>query len=282
MEVFINEVSLEGQYISNTEFAESIKNFITILTDLKQKIQDYSIYKDTQTFLSYEAIKNQSFQQSLNSLRDKSQKRAFTNILFNKINPIEWRSQRIHSASDNFDCLMFDKSYKNIQNTSLAEVAERKLQNNTKTYLIINFVNSSFKIPHHEIKDCYVISIIKNNDEHNLIDLEGIHNKSGLINWINKISINYIKYDHQSQIPPRDEQTILSNIKKFKKTMKKFQGRIIYHEINYGRYWYVDNLHYGKAAHIEVFDGNGQHIGEASLEGLIDFSKQDPNKRINL
>lgn len=47
-------------------------------------------------------------------------------------------------------------------------------------------------------------------------------------------------------------------------------------------YWYVDNLHYGEAAHLEVFDSHGKkHIGESDLEGNIDKTKSDSHKRID-
>ena len=49
-----------------------------------------------------------------------------------------------------------------------------------------------------------------------------------------------------------------------------------------GNYWYIDNLHFGKAAHLEVFDKTGLHIGEADLQGNIDTTKQDRNKAIDL
>jgi len=79
-----------------------------------------------------------------------------------------------------------------------------------------------------------------------------------------------------------DEQTILSNQKRFKKTPYRYHSRTIYQEKITCRYWYVDNLHEGKRAHLEVFDKTGQHIGEADLEGHIDETKQDPTKNINL
>lgn len=97
MEIFINEVSLEGQYFDESDFEEAIKSFKAILDIINIKIKNHSIYKDSQTFISYEAIKTQNFQKSLNSLKDKSLKRAFTNILFNKINPKEWRTEQVHS-----------------------------------------------------------------------------------------------------------------------------------------------------------------------------------------
>jgi hypothetical protein len=279
MEIFINEVSLEGQYLSNVEFAKAIQQFISLLTVVNRMIKNSSVYKDSQTFLNYQAIKEQNFQQSLNNLRDKSQKIAFKNILFNKLNPIEWRKIRVSNESDNFDCVMIDKSYKDVKDTTLAEVTERQLQNQTQIYLVINFIQSSFNCPHIDILDCCKITVIKNNDEINVIELDSVDNKIGLENWIQvKLSL----YENNSTYPPRDEQTILVNQTRFRKTQQRYDGRSIYLEVETQRYWYVDNFHYGLAAHLEVFDIQGNHLGEADITGNLDISKQDSNKHLNL
>jgi hypothetical protein len=242
-------------------------------------LKNSSVYKDSQTFLNYQAIQDQNFQQSLNSLRDKSQKTAFRNILFNKLNPIEWRNKRISNNSDNYDCLIRNESYKDVKDTTLAEVSERQLQNNTQIYLVINFSQSGFNYPHDEIEKCCQILVIKNNDEINLIKLDAIDHKLGLENWIKtKLSV----YDVNSNDPPRDKQTILSDTTRFRKTSQQYDGNSIYQEINTRRYWYVDNFHQGLAAHLEVFDAQGNHLGEADIEGNLDLSKQDPKKHLSL
>lgn len=69
----------------------------------------------------------------------------------------------------------------------------------------------------------------------------------------------------------------LENNTDFQKTNRQFQGKTIYKEKKNNRYWYLDNLHKN---HYEVFDCNGRHIGEADLEGNLDTSKKDNNKKI--
>lgn len=150
-------------------------------------------------------------------------------------------------------------------------------------YLLINFTNSSFQLPHPHINSCCIISVYKNNDETNLINLDGIDSKSALENWLeNKLNLSKVEYDEYSIEPPKDEQTILRDITRFKKTSFRYDGRVIYCEVAIVRYWYVDNLHYGKADHLEVFEKTGYHIGEADLQGNIDISKKDKDKTINL
>ncbi len=278
MEIFINEVSLEGQYATETEFQEAVKAFNAIFSLINQKIKAQKLYKESQLLINYEAIKGSNFMISLNKMRDKSLKRAFTNIVFNKLNPKEWRDEQVHSVNDYFDYVTETKS-QDVRNTSLAEVTERSLQNSETIYLLINFKHSQFVKSHPNISKCFIIPIVKNNDEENPINLDCLDEKSALENWL-KVKVNL--YDESVNKPPKDEQSILIDNTQFEKTALICQGRSIYQERATHRYWYVDNLHYGKAAHLEVFDKMGKHIGEADLQGNIDYSKKDSKKTISL
>ncbi|MBD2482493.1 hypothetical protein H6G57_10755 [Planktothrix sp. FACHB-1365] len=123
---------------------------------------------------------------------------------------------------------------------------------------------------------------MKNNDEVNCIKLDGVDEKEALDSWLEHIlNLSRLEYDESSKDPPTDEQTILREEKRFEKTSSYYQGRAMYREIDTGRYWYVDNLHCGKAAHLEVFNKAGHHLGEADLKGKIDKSKKDKDKTIN-
>ncbi|NET45282.1 MAG: hypothetical protein F6K15_26845 [Okeania sp. SIO2B3] len=126
------------------------------------------------------------------------------------------------------------------------------------------------------------MSIVKNNDTENLIQLDSIDRKVGLQNWVEKTcQLSRFNYDESSTDPPNDKQTILRDTNRFESTQKQHDGRKIYKEKETGYLWYVDNLHYGKSAHLEVFDKTGKnHIGESNLEGKIDISKSDNNKSV--
>ena len=92
-----------------------------------------------------------------------------------------------------------------------------------------------------------------------------------------------LEYSFDSTKSPTDKQTILRDTTRFKKTANKCQGRVIYLESNTERYWYVDNFHEGEAAHLEVFDKTGKnHLGEADLDGNINYSKSDSDKTIDV
>src|SRR4028118_1466446 len=108
MKIFINEVSLEGQYLTDVEFKEAVIVFKAILDLINEKIKDKQIYEDSKLFVNYEAVKGSDFNQSLNQIKDRSLKLAFKNVLFNKLNPKEWRKEQVHSSKDWFDCLMIN------------------------------------------------------------------------------------------------------------------------------------------------------------------------------
>lgn len=49
------------------------------------------------------------------------------------------------------------------------------------------------------------------------------------------------------------------------------------------QYYYRDTFHVGEAAHLEVFDERGRHLGEANpLTGEIIPGTMDTTKRINM
>ena len=68
MEIFINEVSLEGQYFTEAEFAESVRIFLDIFFIVKDKVKDNKVYtEDSQLLVYYEAIKGSKLIKSLNA-----------------------------------------------------------------------------------------------------------------------------------------------------------------------------------------------------------------------
>ncbi|MBD2040119.1 hypothetical protein H6F56_05535 [Microcoleus sp. FACHB-672] len=131
--------------------------------------------------------------------------------------------------------------------------------------------------------NCCLITIVKNSDVLDCIKLDGLDNKPALEDWLeHTFNLSCSVYDELSKEPPTDEQTILREKQRFQKTSSYCQDRAIYREVDTDKYWYVDNLHFGKAAHLEVFNKAGYHIGEADLKGHIDECKQDKNKTIRL
>lgn len=79
---------------------------------------------------------------------------------------------------------------------------------------------------------------------------------------------------------PFDKETILSN-GEYKKINRKIKGAQVYERD--GKYYYRDTFHVGEAAHLEVFDKRGKHLGEANpLTGELIPGTADSTKRIDM
>jgi hypothetical protein len=260
-QIFINECSLQGQFQAISDFEKSVKQFITLFTLINNQ---ENLHKETyknEFFVAYEAIQNSPFQESLNKIKDRSLKNAFINIIFNKLNPTNWQNQRLHQETDSY---LLTQNAQNVVNTSIAEVAERKLQQNQIAFLLVNFTDSSFKTPHHTLSQCQLIAVIKNNNHLEII-IDTLDNKTAFEQWV---------------IDKLDNRNFLErNSHRFKKTARASgQGTVIYQELETGNYWYFDNFH---KTHFEVFNPLNEHLGEADLRGILNTTKQDKTKKIN-
>lgn len=71
----------------------------------------------------------------------------------------------------------------------------------------------------------------------------------------------------------------LTNVSQFVRAGQGGQGETVYKELKTGNLIYLDRLH---KTHYEVFDSHGKHLGEMSLNGGLDYSKADSNKRFNV
>jgi hypothetical protein len=161
-----------------------------------------------------------------------------------------------------------------VTDTSIAELAERKLQKQELIGLLVNFPKSKFT-------SLRALQVTKN--ELPLSDLDCLDDATTLTSWLNeRLQLERFEYDPGSGIPPTDLQTVLRDRSRFQPTTLYVHGRRVYREITVERYWYVDNLHYGYAAHLETFDNNGNHLGEATLNGQLETSKRDTRKGLKL
>lgn len=271
MDIFINECSLHGQYFDIGAFQQGIQLIYSLVRDLQTvKLNTLmALYADKEGIKHFRVIKSQSFITSLNALPDKSLRQAFVGLLFNQLNAKDWHKDRQHSTEDLFMC-----GDELVTDTCIAEVTERKLIQTDLISLLLNFCQSKYG-------DLTQLKVIKNESLEVFIDCAD--SKDALQTWLEVVfMLSRYQYDYTTQTPPTDEQTILSDTIRFKlSSLPLCAGRKIYREVQANRYWYVDNLHYGYAAHVEVFDLQGRHIGEASLDGKIDLTKQDQQKRIS-
>ncbi len=275
MQIFINELSLEGQYFSDADFSKAVRVFVAIFSEINEKVKEKQTYKDSRLFIDYKVIRDKNFLASSEKIRDRSLKDAFRNIIFNKLNPKDWRTEQKHSWDDDFWYVAGDNR-EPVTDTTLAEAAERMLQDSQLLCLLVNFINSRFKGKHK-------LPVLKNSDEDNLINLDCVEDELSLETWLeDKLDLSRYEYDNKSRTPPTDDQTVLRDAVRFKPTSLTPQGRRAYREVKTGYYWYVDNFHFGGSAQLEVFNPRGKHIGEADLEGNIDVSKKDRSKRLDI
>ncbi|MBF0567477.1 MAG: hypothetical protein HQK95_01285 [Nitrospirae bacterium] len=267
IQIFINELSLHEQYNSGDDFIAAVRIFNTIfkslrvgLDNLKNNGEDHdcAIYRDNAYHCFPVAgthicsIKWPACHRDLREL--------FYRNYFN--NNSDWRNKQLHKYTDSYCCITIDD---NVTGTSLAELAERKLKKDKLNSFIINFTYSIFH-------SCSEILVTKNGADS--ADIDTVEDDIGVNNWLNKcFEINRRTYPQDANRPPTDEETILYNTKRFKRTNLTNQGRMVYIESNTKYYWYLDNMHVGGNAHFEVFNFNRCHIGEADLRGNIDRSK---------
>jgi len=93
-----------------------------------------------------------------------------------------------------------------------------------------------------------------------------------------------IHYDLGLTRPPRDDETVLGHEPERFVRMGRFERngrRHVYRETTTNRMFYVDNLHYGAAAHLEVFDSDELHLGTADLSGNLDTSALVPGRTVS-
>lgn len=269
MEIFVNECSFHEQLYEQRELVNAFKQFFTLLNQFNQRNATYMLYHHENLFTIYRVIGSEPLIASLNNLPDKSLRRAVKGVLFNKLNAQDWQNRRVHSSDDFFLC-MDDV----VTDTSIAELAERKLQKQEMIGLLLNFPKSKFA-------SLRALEISKN--EQILLNLDCLDDKPALTEWLSEqLQSEQFDYDPASTVPPTDLQTVLRDGFRFQSTTHYVQGRRVYREIKVEQYWYVDNLHYGLAAHLEVFDHSGSHLGEATLDGQLDVSKRDSRKGLKL
>ena len=265
----MNECSFHEQLYDRRELVGAFKEYFTLLALFNQRKAAYMLYHHENLFTVYHITASEPLIATLNTLPDKSLARAIKGVLFNKLNAQDWQSTRFHSSDDLFTCL--DEV---VTDTSMAELTERKLRNQEMIGLLIKF-------PYSKFAGLRMVEISKN--ESSLSKLDCLDDRDGLTDWLDEqLQSERFDYDFSSFTSPADLQTVLRDSKRFQPTTYRWHERRVYQEIGTGYHWYVDNLHKGVSAHLEVFDDNGNHIGEATLDGTLDVGKSDPSKRLKL
>lgn len=240
MDILLNELSLSGQYDSREIFVEEILPTLIGVLDEIQELSKATIYKNQQ-FYSSKVTRTDTIHDILvgNLSRQYPGLRKIKRQFFSPLfaEPY-WEGTRKHPENYSYTYEGND-----ICNHSVAEACERDK-------VIVSFRDS-------ELFREETLSILKNGNEQ--IDIDNLFNAGHYSNVLHQRGIIY--------------SFSLKDGTRFQKDGRIVQGQNVYREIDTGYYWYLDNLHKN---HYEVFDGNGQHIGTANTDGVI-----DPSKKVN-
>jgi hypothetical protein len=266
MEIFLNDCSFHEQYFERAKLEAGFRIFAGTLNVLQGISVDYILFREPH--LPYRVLRAEALTASISKLTDQTLTRLLFEIL-NRLNVANWRESPIHLADDSFVCANLQ-----VRDTSLAELAERKLRSRELVAALINFPNSRYQSK-------LQLEVIKN--EVDTSQLSCVEDGFQLAAWLKEtLNLGFSTYDYDSDEPPQDQETVLRDVTRFRSAGLFQQGRRVHLEVDTRRYWYVDNLHSGCAAHLEVFDSRGLHVGESNLDGDVDTSKRDAKKTIDL
>jgi hypothetical protein len=264
MEILINELSLTGQFLSISNFVENaLKSFLAVLKELDRN-NDVVLKK--QNFWNCK-ITNNTILHSLVSQRSFETERI--KLLFKNLSEPYWETSQKHNAAD-----IFEYNENNIVGTSLAETCERDK-------IVISFAHFDFSSVKLRVLKNQQVMIIDN-----LFDKWHYSDVAYQRGQMTKCEYFDRKFKAGKII-------LLENEYRFIRTSidtNQSHGETIYKEIktedgkNTERYWYLDNFHtqHEENKHYEVFNAQGNHIGEANLDGKIDTSKKDNAKTITI
>ncbi len=254
MHIFINELSLDNQFLAMDDFKTSLREVYTILDAINAMNIEKHIFH-SELLWCQSVMNGELFSQVFNKLPDKSLQTAFNNILKNKLNSKPWTATRVHQSTDSYKCRKV-----NVTDTGIAEVAERSYRDGRRKCLLINFSHSRFSSKK--------FRVLKEGAFRKFVDATSTCDDFGL--WTINNGLATPRYDTTSVNPPRDYHSVLSDPIRFAKTNKPpVQGRAVYEELLTGKFYYVDNMHSGQSAHLEIYDSNSKHVGEATLDGRL-------------
>lgn len=87
-----------------------------------------------------------------------------------------------------------------------------------------------------------------------IVEVSSFSNGSVVLDRVIKNGWRQQTYDLNSSVPPRDEESILADTRKFELTEHRYKGRLMYRRIGTNNLCYIDSKHFGGAAHIEEFN----------------------------
>jgi len=275
MVIYFNEAFIEDQFLDADyeTFTKSLREFNSFSELINLKRKEYSTQK-----IYFKTSK--SVTKIVEYFDDKNDLCLLFLENLSRLGVKYWNDNPVQNPDYSYFFLNTDNTPPElikVINTSLAEAAEVK-KNTIDHILTLNLPDLKFSKQHH-----ILIHIISKGNEAEIhpVFLDCADSTYSVNYWVDQKLSSKLKYSDFSRTPI-DEETCLTNKTKYSKLdgVKDGHGRQIYTDVH-GRFWCVDNLHKGISSHIEVFGKSKIHVGEASLDGEIDFSKADSTKTLN-
>jgi hypothetical protein len=278
MEVFINERSAHGQCPDRKSVNRVVAAFVQILhrmlgyqkRDQRWSGPELTLYQKMDIRAGCVLWREGPAGSLMSAISDKFIQEQLIEAL-GRLRPRLWTVTQQHLEEIEYTCQGGSEN-----GTSLAELAERVFQQQDLPCFLVNFAESRFS-------GSKQIEIDRqgNTDPANTIVLDAVESFEMLEEWAAARHYIPCPYPMPSRYPPQDDQTILIDSARFERTKRIVQGRRVFRERDTGRLWYVDNLHTGARAELEVFDANGNHIGVANVDGAIDESRRKRDRHID-
>ncbi len=274
MDLFINELSFHGQFPAAEPFIRALPRFLKLVDAGRRVIQELGgrMWRSDSLGNAY-AVRGEPLHKFLNRMADREIAEQFKDVVYNKANPAPWEPNRKHSENELWLWLKDTGGDECVTNSSVAELGARILLREAVHGCLLNLGASAFE-PFQSIR--------VRKEELDAIELSALCEDSVFEAWLRRLYPGLRpKYSPDDKDPPRDDQTCLLNARLFKSTSYVYDGRKIYEHKIKKWLFYVDNMHFGLKAHLEVFDKLGrEHLGEASIDtGDVDFKKKDPKKK---
>ncbi|KAA6334987.1 hypothetical protein EZS27_016736 [termite gut metagenome] len=245
----------------NDSFEPLLKEVCDILSNIQNK-SDINLYYDSENiknFLDY--TKHCSDEKHLKS--KKFQMQTFIGKKSTDIATKPLKDDACIYVLWNYDKL---PSVEYNPHETLSEIAEKIFAYPNENYLLLNLSE--------HIKTCRNVLLICKDAKHisdlpKFVRIPFVTDKEELELWL--------ATNHITKFSLLDRNL-------FSRTTYIEQGQRVYQEILTNCYWYLDAFHNqnDKDKHYEVFNANGEHIGEANLDGVLDTSKQENGRTIDI
>lgn len=248
--------------------ADFIKYVETLLSSSK-KISSDKVKVSLTRSIGFEKCQlktGQTIAEAIKMLLPTEIRRRFKKEIYERSNDV-WNAARLHSP-DHY----YAYNEQCVTDESLAESAEAVYQKNKGVIVYMN------KVPQILNK----MSVLK--EECINITVPVLHTWLDHKAWLdNEFDISLLEYDYNSKSPPKDLQTYLRDKTNFKKIKRNNQGRLIYQDKLTLNFHSVDNIHFGRKSHVEVWNKHGLYLGESSLSGELntDIAKNKKEKKNN-